>query len=70
MSKTLIKIQFSYFFLFLFVIGTIAQTALKPFPQHNIYTAGTIMALYYSQSKLDIELNAFCEKWKPVCLID
>ena len=43
---------------------------MKPFPQHVIYTAGTIKPSNYAQSQLDNEVKAFYDKWKAVYLKD
>ncbi|MBN1340517.1 MAG: T9SS type A sorting domain-containing protein [Bacteroidales bacterium] len=56
---------------FLFVLLTAEayeQTPLKPFPQHENYTAGAIKPANYNQSQLDDAVKAFYDQWKMVYL--
>ncbi|MFC0515235.1 glycosyl hydrolase family 8 [Mucilaginibacter angelicae] len=54
--------------LLLFLIFTLnglnAQVALRPFPQHSRYTAGTIKPNHLSQQQLDKQVTVFYYQWK------
>ncbi|MEO3408393.1 glycosyl hydrolase family 8 [Mucilaginibacter sp. CAU 1740] len=50
--------------LLLMASGLRAQTALRPFPQHVAYTAGTIKPNHLTQKQLDTQVELFYSQWK------
>jgi endo-1,4-beta-D-glucanase Y len=55
---------------FLYSIFLFAQTPQRPFPQHVVYTAGSIKPSNYTQSQLDNIVKEFYNQWKSVYLKD
>lgn len=50
--------------LLLMVNGLYAQIALRPFPQHVVYTKGTIKPSHLTQKQLDTQVELFYNQWK------
>jgi endo-1,4-beta-D-glucanase Y len=58
------RVVFSIVVLLLFDISVFAQNALKPFPQHVNYTAGSIRPSHITQYQLDNAVQDFYRQWK------
>ncbi len=55
---------------FLLIAITFAQTPTFPFPQHTVYTVGTIIPTVASQAELDKAVKQFYNKWKARYLVN
>src|ERR1700754_391138 len=50
--------------LILFIAVRVNGQELKPFPQHYLYTAGTIRPSHLPQQQLDKQVSDFYDQWK------
>jgi endo-1,4-beta-D-glucanase Y len=58
-------VRYSLLILSIFILnGLHAQVALRPFPQHCRYTAGTIKPNHLNQRQLDKQVTSFYDQWK------
>ena len=63
MSSPINHIIFSIVFILTYNLS-IAQTALKPFPQHVKYSNGVIKPNHVSQQQMDDSVRSFYKEWK------
>ncbi len=54
--------------LLLLSLTVLAQSVMKPFPQHVEYAEGTILPSKWAQSELDASVQAFYDRWKATYL--
>lgn len=58
-------VRYSLLLFLIFILNGIhAQVALRPFPQHSRYTAGTIKPNHLNQQQLDKQVIVFYDQWK------
>ncbi len=65
LKLNIIKNVLAFFIVFNMTAQSLyAQQALKPFPQHVTYAAGTIKPGHVSQKQLDDQVSSFYKNWK------